>query len=171
MVASPTSPTGDLAHNPGVCPDWESNWRPFVLQPTLSPLSHTSQGPLTWVLSSDTTWCHGFGVPMPDLSPSSAAHWLCYLRKSPSSFWTPLSSFVRQQQYVFFSQSGGGQTDDIEGLQGNGQHGRSTQSWKNALELEAVDHWSCRDDRALGSSDCSTGLAAVSSPLLSKEML
>ena len=25
-------PTGDLAHNPGVCRDWESNWRPFGLQ-------------------------------------------------------------------------------------------------------------------------------------------
>ena len=24
--------TGDLAHNPGVCPDWELNWRPFGLQ-------------------------------------------------------------------------------------------------------------------------------------------
>ena len=22
----------DLAHNPGVCPDWELNWRPFGLQ-------------------------------------------------------------------------------------------------------------------------------------------
>ena len=34
-------PTGDLAPNPGVCPDWELNQRPFGL---LSPLSHTSQG-------------------------------------------------------------------------------------------------------------------------------
>ena len=25
-------PTGDLARNPGVCPDWESNRRPFGLQ-------------------------------------------------------------------------------------------------------------------------------------------
>ena len=23
---------GDLAQNPGMCPDWESNWRPFSLQ-------------------------------------------------------------------------------------------------------------------------------------------
>ncbi|KAF6125340.1 hypothetical protein HJG60_009839 [Phyllostomus discolor] len=27
-----TPPTGDLAHNPGICPDWESNRRPFRLQ-------------------------------------------------------------------------------------------------------------------------------------------
>ena len=30
VVASPTPPTGDLAGNTGMCPDWESNWRPFV---------------------------------------------------------------------------------------------------------------------------------------------
>ena len=27
-------------HNPGMCPDWELNWRPFGSQPVLSPLSH-----------------------------------------------------------------------------------------------------------------------------------
>ena len=26
MVASHRPPTRDVAHNPGVCPDWESNW-------------------------------------------------------------------------------------------------------------------------------------------------
>ena len=31
-VASRTPPTGDLACNPGMCPDWESNQRPFVSQ-------------------------------------------------------------------------------------------------------------------------------------------
>ena len=25
-------PAGDLACNPGMCPDWELNWRPFGLQ-------------------------------------------------------------------------------------------------------------------------------------------
>ena len=29
VVASHMPPTGDLAHNPGMCPDWESNLRPF----------------------------------------------------------------------------------------------------------------------------------------------
>ena len=32
MVASHMLPTGDPAHNPGVCPDWESNQQPFGLQ-------------------------------------------------------------------------------------------------------------------------------------------
>ena len=36
--------TGDLAHNPGMCPDWESNCNPLIRRPALSPLSHTSQG-------------------------------------------------------------------------------------------------------------------------------
>ena len=27
-----TPPTGDLAHNPGMCPDWELNLRSFGLQ-------------------------------------------------------------------------------------------------------------------------------------------
>ena len=32
LVASNAPPTGDLACNPGMCPDWESNRRPFGLQ-------------------------------------------------------------------------------------------------------------------------------------------
>ena len=31
-VASCTPPTEDLAHNPGMGPDWESNWQPFGSQ-------------------------------------------------------------------------------------------------------------------------------------------
>ena len=44
VVASHVAPTGDLAHNPGMCPDRESNRQPFGSQPTLNPLSYTSQG-------------------------------------------------------------------------------------------------------------------------------
>ena len=32
VVASLVPPTGDLAHNPGMCPDWELNLRPFAFQ-------------------------------------------------------------------------------------------------------------------------------------------
>ena len=32
MVAFHTPSTGDLAHNPGMYPDWESNWQPFGSQ-------------------------------------------------------------------------------------------------------------------------------------------
>ena len=31
-IASRMPPTGDLDHNPGTCPDWESNQQPFRLQ-------------------------------------------------------------------------------------------------------------------------------------------
>ena len=45
VVASRVPCTEDLACNPGMCPDWESNQWPFGSQPALSPLSYTSQGP------------------------------------------------------------------------------------------------------------------------------
>ena len=32
VVASHARTTGDLVHSPGMCPDWESNPRPFGLQ-------------------------------------------------------------------------------------------------------------------------------------------
>ena len=32
VVASYLPPTGDLACNPGMCPDWELNWQPFGSQ-------------------------------------------------------------------------------------------------------------------------------------------
>ena len=32
VVASHVAPTGDLACNPDMCPDWESNQRPFDSQ-------------------------------------------------------------------------------------------------------------------------------------------
>ena len=32
VVASHTPPIGDLACNPGICPDWELNWQPFGSQ-------------------------------------------------------------------------------------------------------------------------------------------
>ena len=43
MVASHAPPTGDLARNPGMCPDWKSNGSPLVRRLALNPLSHTSQ--------------------------------------------------------------------------------------------------------------------------------
>ena len=30
-VDSYIPPAEDLAHNPGICPDWELNWQPFSL--------------------------------------------------------------------------------------------------------------------------------------------
>ena len=44
VVASHAPTTGDLARKPGMCPDWESSWRPSGSQPVLNPLSYSSQG-------------------------------------------------------------------------------------------------------------------------------
>ena len=41
LVASHTPPTGDLARNQGMCPDWDPNRQPFGLQArTQSPEPH-----------------------------------------------------------------------------------------------------------------------------------
>ena len=45
VVASCVSSTGDLACNPGMCPDWVSNRRPFGSQPKVNPLSYSIQQP------------------------------------------------------------------------------------------------------------------------------
>ena len=44
VVASCTPPTGDPAHNLGMCPDWESTGNFLFRRPVLNSLSHTSQG-------------------------------------------------------------------------------------------------------------------------------
>ena len=50
VVASRMPPAGDLARNPGMCPDWESSPRPLVHRPALNPLSHTSQGSVLYLV-------------------------------------------------------------------------------------------------------------------------
>ena len=42
---SHTSPTGDLAHNPRMCPDWESNQLPFGLQAGAQSTESHQRGP------------------------------------------------------------------------------------------------------------------------------
>ena len=44
VAASHAFPVGDLAHNPGMCPDWEPNHDLLVPRLVLNPLSHSSQG-------------------------------------------------------------------------------------------------------------------------------
>ena len=44
MAAPRTPPSGDLARNSGVCPDWESTGNPSVHKLKLNPLTHTSKG-------------------------------------------------------------------------------------------------------------------------------
>ena len=52
MVASHMPPTGDLAHNPGMCPDWESNQQPFGSQAHAQSTELHQPGPLLLLLMS-----------------------------------------------------------------------------------------------------------------------
>ena len=53
-VASRTPPPGGLAHNPGTCPDRETNRRPCGPQAGTQSLSHTGQGASWHLLKEDS---------------------------------------------------------------------------------------------------------------------
>ena len=50
VVASQAPPTGDLAHSPGMCSDWELNLRPFGLQASTLATEPQQPGPQVKVL-------------------------------------------------------------------------------------------------------------------------
>ena len=66
-------PTGDLACNPDMWPDWELNQRPFGSQPTLNPLSYTSQGQFSFCTQISKACYRGTNLcsflPLPPLPP------------------------------------------------------------------------------------------------------
>ena len=75
VIASCAPPTGDLAHSPGVYPDWESNWRPFGSQAGTQstephqPGGHTHFGqriPIEYSQQS-TWWCGSQGNTTADM--------------------------------------------------------------------------------------------------------
>ena len=47
VVASHVPPIGDLAHNPGICPDWELNQRPFGSQASTQSAEPHQPGQIT----------------------------------------------------------------------------------------------------------------------------
>ena len=53
MVASCTPPAGDLACNPGMCPDWELNLRPFGSQARTQFTELHQPGPMEILTSSN----------------------------------------------------------------------------------------------------------------------
>ena len=53
-VASYVPPTGDLAHNSGMCPDWESNWGPFGLQDNMQSTEPHQPGLIFYI----KLWLH-----------------------------------------------------------------------------------------------------------------
>ena len=55
VVASQMPPIGDLACNPGMCPDWELNWQPFGSQAHAQSTELHQPGPYVFILKSKST--------------------------------------------------------------------------------------------------------------------
>ena len=71
-----THPTGNLAHNPGMCPDWESNQPLFGSQPALNPLSYISRGSVHFIFFRT-------------LSQAKSSSWLVYHPSALSTVSAP----------------------------------------------------------------------------------
>ena len=56
IVASHVPPTGDLAHNPGMCPDWESNQQPFGSQGATHSTGPHQPGPKLRLSIGDSSY-------------------------------------------------------------------------------------------------------------------
>ena len=53
-----TPPTGNPAGNPGMCPDWETEWRPFGLQASAQSTKPHQPGPIFNLLRKSHTVFH-----------------------------------------------------------------------------------------------------------------
>ena len=69
VVASRAPPTRDLAHNPGLCPDWELNQRPFGSQAGAQPTEPHQPGLFVTFLS----WWSLFALTL-DMTQSFSPH-------------------------------------------------------------------------------------------------
>ena len=63
---------GDLAHNPGMCPDWESNQRPFGLQAGMQSTEPHQPGPKPSIfnlisLDRETCSCQNLCLEIPHI--------------------------------------------------------------------------------------------------------
>ena len=71
VVTSHAPPTGDLACNPGLCPDWELNWGPFGSQADTQSTEPHQPGCHFILFISSTDWVsptHTIGGPSAQLS-------------------------------------------------------------------------------------------------------
>ena len=57
-------PTGDLAHNPGMCHDWESNWRPLGSQANTQSTEPDQPGHDGILFRPKMEWSTGTGYNM-----------------------------------------------------------------------------------------------------------
>ena len=51
VVASHVTPTRNLAHNPGMCPHWESNQRPFGSQASTQSTGPNQPGQINLIIA------------------------------------------------------------------------------------------------------------------------
>ena len=91
VVASHAPPTGDLACNPGMCPDWESNQRPFGSQtgvqstephqPGLSSL-YATPFPILSPMESNGSQppCYALGLPVVISKEMKKHNWNSFIR-------------------------------------------------------------------------------------------
>ena len=56
-VASPVPPTGDLACNPGMCPDWELNLLPFGSQAGTQSIEPQQPGQISDFFTKFKVYC------------------------------------------------------------------------------------------------------------------
>ena len=68
VVASHVAPSGDLAHNPGMCPDWELNQRPPGLQAGAQSTEPHQPGPHILFLYLRLLACQSVGADARSLS-------------------------------------------------------------------------------------------------------
>ena len=66
-------PTGDLARNPGKCPDWELNQRPFGSQASTQSTELYQPGPSPSIYSSCLGPGHRVDTPCPGRAPTLLA--------------------------------------------------------------------------------------------------
>ena len=99
VAASHTPPTGDLACNPGMCPDWESNQQPYGLQAGTQSTEPHQPG-----LISVFFWnCHNLVTnPLPSMATHNQDRSLDYGKKTclcDTVYW---SKHKHVQQPIWF---------------------------------------------------------------------
>ena len=62
LVASHMHPTGDWTLNPGMCPDWESNWQPFTWWDITQPTEPHQSGHSCFSNTAGTFGSQGFCI-------------------------------------------------------------------------------------------------------------
>ena len=102
VVASPASPTGHLVFNPGMCPDWESNWWPFGSQAhtQYTELHQPDQPEIFQCIRSNKSFTFFFGkTSLLCYSSSSITYWLI---NTEMLLWDVCRDFFASHLYLIF---------------------------------------------------------------------